>query len=510
MRIFSLGLFILLGVSAYSQNTLKEADEFFNNGNFNAALTKYLKVYEKDSNNVTLRHNIGVCYLNVNIKHDKALPYLEWVVKQPKFDDLAYFDLARAYLYANKFDKAIGLFRKFISKVHDENWDSDAKLYIKQCENAKELIKRPIDVTFINVGKNINTPKDEFKPYIPADESNLIFTSNRKFDSRLKTSINNVYLSEMKKSKWSRPRQVSSVNTSEDEFISGISSANNFVLIKVRRYEAFDDIYICNKKGTRISRPVSLGENINTSSVESGSAISPNGDTLIFASDRPGGLGGLDLWMSLKLPDDSWGVPVNLGKPVNSPYDDDFPYIMSDGKTMFFSSKGHNSMGDFDIFKTKLNTQSGKWSMPMNLGYPINTTSNNNTIAMSKNYRYGYVADIRDGGFGGLDIYRVVFNNTSPNVFIHQCTIKVGKGETAVDLPEKVVPKINVIDVATGAVFGRYICDSIHKKFILALPPGHYKLSVKAAGYADYSKTIFVPDMLKNKRYKLTVNLEAN
>ncbi|HKK59898.1 MAG TPA: tetratricopeptide repeat protein [Salinivirga sp.] len=491
-----------------AQDPLKEADAFFDEGNFQTALQYYKKAYKKDSTNLELRHNMAICMLSQNMDRKPAIPHLEWVVKQEKFDEYAWFDLAKAYHFNLQFDKAIKNYKKYIKVGKDDEFIKIAKVSIKQCENAKELIAKPIDVTFNLLNEEINTENNEYQPYIPSDESTLVYTSDEKYDSRYKIHINNIFISENENGEWDRPKTVGVVNSQEDEFVSGLAANDKYLFVKVRRYEAFDDIFVAEKDGDRISRLEDLGEPVNTGAVESGATLSFTGDTLIFASDRDGGEGGLDLWMAMRLPNGRWGKPVNLGKPVNTPYDEDFPHLMADGKTMFFSSNGPNSMGGFDVFKTTLNADAGKWAAPRNFGYPVNNTYDNLTIAMSRNYRYAYVSDVRKEGKGGMDIYRVVFNQTDANIFLHKGTF-VSANDSIIDLPVKDKPEIKVLNKESGELFGKYQYNNSKQQFLLALPPGSYQLQAEFNGYKPAKRDIFVPDLLEQKVYDLKIQLEA-
>jgi hypothetical protein len=500
-------LISFLATLTIAQDFMREGDAFFDEENYQAALEQYLKALKGNENDVTLRNNIGICYLELNDDRTQAIPHLEWVVTQEKFDEYAWYDLGRAYHYAHQFDKAISSYRKYTANGKDEDYIKSAKLAIKQCENAKVLINKPVDVEFHNLGEDINTENNEFQPYIPADESTLVFTSDDKYDSRYKIHINNVFLSDKKDGVWTKARNLGVVNSQEDEFVSGLAANDEWLFVKYQRYEAFDDIFMAAKKGSRVTKPIDMGDNINTKSIESGATLSPGGDTLFFASDREGGLGGMDIWMSMRLPDGSWGTPVNIGEPVNTPYDEDYPHIMKDGVTFFFSSTGHNSMGGYDLFKTKLNTSTGKFSAPRNFGYPINNTYDNLSIAMSGNFRYAYVADVREEGLGGMDIYRVVFNNVDANVFLHKGSFTVGEG-LELNIPQDADIVVQVMNKETKEIQGKYKYNTVKNEFLMALPPGDYVASVKIDGYMQIEKEILVPDLLPNKIFNVKIVLQ--
>ncbi len=507
MRRYLIIAFIIFGFSKLpAQDPRKEGDSFFDEFNYKTAIEYYEKAVKKDSSDVDLRHNMAICYLNLNIDRKVAIPHLEWVTKQKKFDEYAWYDLARAYHFNHQFDKAIATYKKYIAEGKDDEFLKLAKLGQKQCKNAQKLIHKPIDVDFYLLNDLINTEHNEYQPYIPADESTLVFTSDEKYDSRYKIHTNNIYITEKEGAEWGRPRRVGVVNSTEDEFVSGLAANDKYLFIKYQRYEAFDDIFIAEKDGIRISRPENLGDQINTSSIESGATLSYSGDTLIFASNRDGGKGGMDLWMSIKLPNGKWGIPINLGEPINTPYDEDFPHIMPDGKTMFFSSTGHTSMGGYDVFKTKLSSD-GKWSNPVNFGYPVNNTYDNYTIAMSENYRYAYVSDVREEGKGGMDIYRVVFNNIGANFFLHKATF-VNNEKQPVTFEQEELPPVEVYEAGTEELVGKYKYNTQKNEFVMALAPGEYNLKVDISGYQPIDSKVIVPDLLENKMYNINIDLQ--
>ncbi len=507
MRRYLIIAFVIFGFSKLeAQDYRKEGDSFFEELNYKAAIEQYEKAFKKDSSEVELRHNMAICYLNLNIDRKVAIPLLEWVTKQEKFDEYAWYDLARAYHYNHQFDKAIATYKKYIANGKDDEFLKLAKLGQKQCKSAKKLIPKPIDVDFFPLNDEINTEHNEFQPYIPADESTLVFTSDEKYDSRYKIHINNIYITEKEGADWDRPRRVGVVNSSEDEFVAGLAANDKYLFIKYQRYEAFDDIFIAEKDIMRIGRPENLGEKINSGAVESGATLSYSGDTLIFSSNRDGGKGGMDLWMSIKLPNGEWGIPINLGEPINTPYDEDFPHIMPDGKTMFFSSTGHTSMGGYDVFKTKLNNE-GKWGKPQNFGYPVNNTYDNYTIAMSRNYRYAYVSDVREEGKGGMDIYRVVFKNVGAGFFLHKGTFTNNENQP-VNLDELELPPIEVYNAGTEKLVGKYKYNMQKEEFVMALKPGEYNLKIDIKGYAPVNEKVIVPDLLKNKIYNIKIVLQ--
>lgn len=426
--VFSLlAMFILLAFSTKAQvkefipeGTEKAAKGYFQFQNFKDALAEYLVLRSRDSLNVEYNHKIGLCYLYTNIDKTKSIPYLEWVVKQEKFDPNAWYDLGRAYLYAFRFNDARGAFKEFISTgVKDFN-PITAKRQLEICDNAEKLMANPLNVTITNLGPMINSPYPDFNPYVPKDESYLIFTSKR--DGNLGGFIDydgfltaDVYLAQRNNAEWKKAKGISNtINTYLVEEIVGLSPDGEMMMIYFDNEYGMADIFFSEGKGRSFKRPESLGLNVNQKSFEGGACLTQNKKVLIFSSNREGTLGGMDLWICQELPTGEWGVPVNAGPTINTEYDEDFPYFTPDGETFIFSSTGHNSMGGYDLFKCKFNKTDNSFSKPENLGYPINTPEDNNTISFTASGRHAYISAVMQGGYGQQDIYRVTFNNVEP------------------------------------------------------------------------------------------------
>ncbi|MFH0896416.1 MAG: hypothetical protein V2A54_18440, partial [Bacteroidota bacterium] len=357
----------------------KDAKDNFSGGNYKDALSEYLLLYKKDSLNVDLRYKIGVCYTNTYIDRKKAIYHLEWVIKKDKIDPFAHYELGVAYMSEHRFDDAIKSFSKYktLLKGKDIN-DINADRQIEMCKNAQELIKKPVNITFENLGPNINSPAPDYNPMIISDETMIIFCSKRNanigglidYDGYMTTDI---YQSFPKGNGWTKAKNLGANFNSElvEENVS-LSPDGNCMVYYIDNYEGVDDIMISTRKGKVFPKGENPGSTVNSKSVESSGCLNANHDMLIFASDQSGSLGKKDLWCSKRLPDGSWGTATNLGRDINSFLDEDFPSFSPDGKTLYFASMGHNSMGGFDIFKSEWNEKGSHWGEPTNLGHPIN------------------------------------------------------------------------------------------------------------------------------------------
>ncbi len=357
---------ILLSISAYPQDTkdlqesFLEGEFFFMNEDYIDALSYYLALYEKLPENANLAYRIGVCYLNIPGKKNLSVDYLktaaknmsakhkEGTINQTDAPYDALYDLGVAYRINFRFDEAKDAFQKFAGTLlPDDRENIDFINHeINVCSFAKELISKPVEYRDENMGDLINDEKSNFNPIISADGKSFAFMVSLKF-------YDAVMLSKLVNGKWSAPINITpELQTDGDFFISCLSSDGNTIFLS-KDDDFNSDIFSSSFDGTVWSKINKLNKNINTKYWESHGFISDDGNQLIFASDRPGGFGGLDLYKSYKTNGD-WGPAVNLGPEINTQFNEDRPFLINSGKTLFFSSQGHENMGGYDIFRSDL------------------------------------------------------------------------------------------------------------------------------------------------------------
>lgn len=407
--------------------------ELFKSGNYRGALKEYKLKLEKDPNNLEYKHKIGACYLYINDDKSKAIPFLEEVTEKDPANSQAIFDLGKAFHLIAKFEKAIKYYEEYKEKVNDPLEIENVLRQIEMCQNGRELIKYPIDITFENLGRYVNSPYPDFSPFVPEDESFLIFSS-RRTENRGNLfdydgfNPSDIYLSNVKKGVFSRSQNIGVINTESEEEAAGISPDGTHILVYVDDVfqNIYGNIFMAQRRGRSFQSLKSIGETVNGStSIETSACLTSDGETLFFASDRKGGFGGTDIYYATKLPDGNWSQPINIGDKVNTKYNEDYPSILKDGNTLYFSSEGHNSMGGYDLFRSKWNAAEEAWGSSVNMGYPINTPDDNMNISFSSQWdntaeearsKYAYIAAWRAEGLGDLDIYRITFNSVAPQL----------------------------------------------------------------------------------------------
>ena len=229
-----------------------------------------------------------------------------------------------------------------------------------------------------------------------------------------------------------------------------------------------------------------MSEAVNSKGFESSATISANGNTLFFSSKRKGGLGGKDIYMTRKLPTGKWAKAQNLGSNVNTPYDEDFPNLFYDGTTLYFSSKGHNSMGGYDYFKSIWNKKKNEWSKAENLGYPLNNARDNVCISFTEDQRHAYISSWRPDSKGFQDIYKVTFNDIGYKETIIKATILLSS-------TKKIIKNALVIITNNKTKEERnYTPNQINGKIIIALPRGDYSVTIEAPGYQFTTENITI------------------
>ncbi len=209
-----------------------------------------------------------------------------------------------------------------------------------------------------------------------------------------------------------------------------------------------------------------------------------------FSSNREGTMGGGDIFVLRKKPDGEWGEALNIGDIINTEYDESFPTLTSDGKKLYFASKGHNSMGGYDLFYSTWDENSNNWGKPQNIGYPINTVYDDKTISFTKDQKHIYISTNRKGGFGGMDIYRCSINEDDITYVLVKATLLAGD--------KKINEQANTLGMSIkifdkeGSIFGAYKPNKTKGTFIALLPPGEFTIKIESDLYTAFSDKVVI------------------
>jgi outer membrane protein OmpA-like peptidoglycan-associated protein/tetratricopeptide (TPR) repeat protein len=543
-------LFLLSGLYAYTQNNvefakanfpddkkgLKEAqkniktgDKFYliGSGKYPEAIEYFMKAHQFNPNNAHLNYKIGKSYFSL-LDKEKALLFLEkaYLLSPAVADDIIYL-IAQSYHGTHAFEKAISKYREFKGKLTPKalaEIGKDVDKKIKECEFGIEFTSNPVRVFIDNIGPVINTQYPEYSPIINADESMIIFTSRRitttggKISPRDGKYYEDIYISYRSGKKWGTPVNPGKpLNSDGHDATVGLSPDGQTLFIY--RGDKGGDIYECRLKGNSWTKPQRLNKNINTKYHESGASLSPDGRRLFFVSDKPGGFGGRDIYVSELDKKGNWGPAKLLPGTINTIYDEEAVFMHPDGKTLYFSSKGHNSMGGFDIFKSVF--ANGQWSTPENLGYPINTAGDDVFFSISASGRHGYYSSARPGGYGDQDIYVITFlglekpmvTNSDDNLLawktqaisetvieqlidIKSTSLTLLKGRILDDLTrDPVEAKIILSDIDKNEELAVFSSNSATGRYLVSLPSGvNYGITINAEGYLFHSENFNIPE----------------
>ncbi len=424
LRIRSIPLFVLIFpvlmfICNYSSCQDKKAREDFlnaeyylNQQEYDDAMVFYLRLLEQDTTNSFVNYRIGQCYFYIREKYDLAFPYLQKAAgnvasgkNKAGFTSGSappdvYYLLGELYQRNYMFDEALQAFldyKEHVSDAKDPALIEKANVKIQSLAIARALIENPVAMKVQNLGPNINTRFSDYNPVVSVDEKKLVYTS-------FWESADRIFQSEYKNGNWSVARDISPELGSDGTFYTtGISAdGKDLYLVKLNDYNC--NIYFSHYNDTSWTPLVSLNGRINSASHETSASVSADGQYLYFSSDRTGNF---DIYRSEKVNGD-WDKPENLGSIINTPFDEISPYITADNKNLFFSSDGHRTMGGMDIFFSTF-LEDGTWSKPQNLGYPINTTSDDIFYVPVNNGDAAYYSKYSAEGKGRNDIFRIEF-----------------------------------------------------------------------------------------------------
>jgi hypothetical protein len=536
MRFILTSILIVLTLAVSSQikpsGTYKE---YFEQGlyllledNYELAKDNFEAAYKIDSSSANINYQMGICYLNSARKKSIAENYFAKAVKnisrtykadspdEKSAPPLAHFYYGKALHVNYKFDDAITQYDEFARYTDAKSKDWKAMVAKEKATTllAKEAVAAPLNLKVENLGDSINSQYPEYSPVLSADERTLIYTTRRPNSTGGEIGSDGQYYEDIVISykddvgRWSKPVSLSSnVNTPGHEASINLSPDGQ-TLIVYKGESGNGDIFYTTYDGKDWTTLKDFGSDINTKYFESHACLNADVTVLFFASDRPGGFGGRDIYRCVKLPNGNWSKALNMGATVNTPNDEDGAFLHPDGQTFFFASKGAKSIGGFDIFfATLINDDDGVKLIDItNMGVPINTPDDDVFYVTSPDGKRGYYTSAKEGGFGEKDIYRLSIADTREN------NLALFKGQIIPAEGEPLPNGLNVIvkEKESGKVVGTYLPKLANGTFATILPPGkEYNFSYQAAnGDEFYNEDIFVTNDLTYREIKSEVNLE--
>ena len=499
-------LFTALSITGYSQPTKKinadpdEAAEHYRYRNYVMAMPIYKALVQKEPKNTDYNYRLGVCYMRTFVDKKEAIKYFEVAVKDPNCSDDAWFFLGKSYHLALKFDEATKAYLKYKERVaKDADKVAQVNHQIEMCSNAKELVKHPVNVSFTNLGAEVNSEYPDYFPFVTADEQTLFFTSRRRGGHATMVEGDGYYSSDIfycqiSEGHWGAAKNLGSqVNTTLDEEVVGLKPDGTELIVYIDHIDAdkVENLYVTHKKNSLYTKLEKLSESVNDAKEYTGTILeTEEGSVLFFSRKDKSTYGETDLYMSKKLPNGTWGPPQNLGANINTQYKEDFPYLTPDGKTLYFSSEGHSSIGGFDLFKSVWDEETKAWGKPQNLGYPVNTPDDEQQIFVFPDHRAAYISAWRPGGLGNLDIYRIKFEDDEQKISVFRGRVD--------DIDSTNAPLENV----SITVLNKKTNEELYYKtnpssgtYIIALPPGKYTLTIMCSGFKNITEDLIISDL---------------
>ncbi len=499
------------------QNLIASGDKYAARKEYKSAITAYTQALAINPDEASLNYKLGLAYLYSDTK-SKAAAFIDKAYRlnpsvNPKID----YHLGTAFQNTNEFKKAILHFESF--KKNNPNLAEIANTKIAECQIADSLAGHELNVIIENLGPEVNTPFNEHSPILSADGNTLIFTSDRSEDPKIPAGLEDVYVVNKVNNRWSTPKRISTnINTKYNDAAASLSPDGKTLFL----YSELGggDIYTSTFDGKDWTIPAPLNKNINTFQYwETCASLSPDGKKLYFASNRDGGFGELDIYVSELDSRGQWGKAVNLGEKINTAGNEDSPLIHRDGVTLYFSSDGHRGLGNSDIFVSEFKNRA--WSMPENIGYPINSWEYDGFFAISPDKKIGYYSTVKESGLGGVDIYSIKFlepkykpkppppvvvvekKKPANENFIDSSVQKLREQKSVTILKGKVIDEsdatllsatISLVDNETGKVLSKVYSDSTSGDFELIIPHGgNYGVTTESVGYLFNSINFSLP-----------------
>jgi hypothetical protein len=480
---------IPITVSAQSSSEMKKifekAESYYLYEEYDLANQLYLIIDSTGNGNI--KYKIGNCYLNIPGEKEKSIPYLESAVKSASYESKtesfkekrapldSYFSLSKAYLINNQLDKALSTLQTFNKLARETSSKGGMKNleYIEQqiqaCKNAIDYKNNPVVFSKKAMGSDFSQGSINDNPAVSFDGNTIVYTERR-------GSVNAIFFSKKERGKWQTPIEITAqLNAGED--CSSSSLNNDGTELFLYKTDNYDGAIYSSKYVDGAWTPIKkLNKNINTKFYESHASISADSKRLYFSSNRDGGQGNLDIYVSEKDEYGDWGPAVNLGAAINTPFNEDTPFITQNDSVLYFSSEGHSSMGGFDNFKSQ--KIGSAWKTPTNLGYPINTTDDDKFFQPLNNGRNAYYSMTTD--YKKKDIFYLGLGNTDVNQSF-EIKGKFSLRDTIVTFDKNY--SIDLLNKTTGDTLDVGFPNKYTGLYNFIVAPGEFRIYYKGYGY---------------------------
>ena len=467
----------------------EEGREYYDHQHYSAAEQCFLEAIKTDISFQNAYLVIAEIYWETG-NYEKAIEYYTKGLQiDSAFYPRGYYNRAKLEFKLARYNDALDSYRIYLQREpDDQKYNELARKGIRQAKFAMNAIKNPVDFEPVNLGPNVNTKQNEYWPSLSADGQTLVITRLvQSYDILTGNHMQeDFFFSKYEDSAWSPMKNAGSpLNTTDNEGAQSISANGKLMVYTVCNRKGVIgrcDIYFAEKEGENWTLPGNLGPPVNTSSKETQPSLSADGRTLYYASDRPGGKGGLDLWICKRNDDGTWQTPVNLGDSINTLGDEMSPFIHHDNNTLYFSSDSHIGMGGFDLFVARRN-EKGIFDTIRNLGYPINTSGDEvGLIVNAKGNMAYYASDMNKEN--GKDIFQFeLYEEARPE------EVSYLKGQVFdQNSLKRLKARFELYNLGDGNLVNQSESDERTGEFLLCIPTNrNYMLNVTRPGYLFYS-----------------------
>ncbi|MHC1775425.1 MAG: OmpA family protein [Lentimicrobium sp.] len=464
----------------------KKALMYYNASAYDEALQEVQKALKTDEGYIESWLLAGDIYALKGDNQEAIRSYTKAISIDHNFFPPAVYILANLQFGEKQYAGCISSYEWYLQ--YPEARQAEKNKCLKNLETARfrlEAMSNPTPVKPVNLGNAVNSAGYEFVNYISPDAERLYFT--RRMTSGETRDENFFFSVRENDTTWRQAEELGTpVNSPGDEGALCISPDGQYLFYSAcNRPDGYGscDIYVSKREGERWGKPENLGPRVNSSFWETQPSFAPDGMTLYFVSNRPGGAGSSDIWISRLDDSGNWSEPENPGASINTPESERGPFIHPDGRTLYFSSKGHTGMGEGDIFLSLLD-EKGQWSQPLNIGYPLNTEADEVTFVVDNAGRYAYFSSTAEGGYGLQDIYRV---NLPQN--IKPLPVTYMKGIVTDSITGRFLSaSFKLTDIGNGKAVAHSVSDPVNGEFLICIPSGKkYALAVEKPGYLFYS-----------------------
>lgn len=465
------------------ERMLDEAKGLYEAGQWSEAAKIYKRLLDVDSTFAEVPFELGICLKNMPGQRERAIGLFEQAARHGHIEAL--FEVALMRHRQQRFDAEIQLLTTYKQQEGRAVENAEVDRRIAMANTARELTANAPDMRIRNMGALINSKDHDYCPLVTADGNTMYFTSRREGGAGGMKDPSGQYFEDIYTARrvdgiWSNAVNAGPpLNTIVHDATVGLNpDGSSMIIYRTAPNLTSGDLYECSMHMGLWEAPVKMTERINSEFHEPSATIAPDGDDIYFTSDRPGGFGGRDLYRIRRLPSGEWSQPLNLGPTINTPYDEDAPFMHSDGTTLFFSSNGHNTMGGYDIFRSQLvDPDMNGWTKPENMGAPLNTVNDDIYFCLSEDGQTGYFSSERPGGLGGQDIYAVEFPSSQIDYLVYRGVV-TDAGE------EPVKARITLVSTPDDAPVGVFNTNERTGRYIMLVQPDkRYTMTVEAPGF---------------------------